>query len=178
VPDHRSDTASRLIKATAARVYHALTDKAQFALWIAPEGAHASIDHFDPRPGGSLQITLTFDRPGGGKTTANTDTVKGRFLEIHKDVRVRIRRPRSGRHHDDDMGADAGGGWYRSGGRGRERAGGDFERRSSSRHGIVAREPSSARGGRYGRLNWLGRPSRRPASPDFRGRLKPEPMWI
>ena len=46
------------------------------------------------------------------------------------------------------------------------------------RHGIVAREPSSARGGRYGRLNWLGRPSRRPASPDFRGRLKPEPMWI
>jgi uncharacterized protein YndB with AHSA1/START domain len=89
VPDHRSDTASRLIKATAARVYHALTDKAQFALWIAPEGARASIDHFDPRPGGSLQITLTFDRPGGGKTTANTDTVKGRFLEIHKDRSVR-----------------------------------------------------------------------------------------
>jgi uncharacterized protein YndB with AHSA1/START domain len=89
VPDQRSDTASRLIKATAARVYHALTDKAQFALWIAPEGAHASIDRFDPRPGGSLQITLTFDRPGGGKTTANTDTVKGRFLELHKDRSVR-----------------------------------------------------------------------------------------
>jgi uncharacterized protein YndB with AHSA1/START domain len=89
VPDQRSDTASRLIKATADRVYHALTDKAQFALWIAPEGAHASIDRFDPRPGGSLQITLTFDRPGGGKTTANTDTVKGRFLELHKDRSVR-----------------------------------------------------------------------------------------
>jgi uncharacterized protein YndB with AHSA1/START domain len=63
--------------------------QAQFALWIAPEGAHASIDRFDPRPGGSLQITLTFDRPCGGKTTANTDTVAGRFLDLHKDRRVR-----------------------------------------------------------------------------------------
>lgn len=89
MPDRRSDTANRLIKATAARVYHALTDKAQFAIWIAPEGAHALVDHFDPRPGGSLQITLIFGRSGGGKTTANTDTVKGRFLELHKDRSVR-----------------------------------------------------------------------------------------
>jgi len=89
VPDQRTDTASRLIKATAARVYYALTDEAQFALWIAPAGARASIDRFDPRPGGSLQITLTFDRPGGGKTTADTDTVKGRFLELHRDRSVK-----------------------------------------------------------------------------------------
>ena len=87
--NQRSDTASWLIKATAARVYQALTDRAQFAIWIAPEGAHALVDHFDPRPGGSLQITLVFDRSGGGKTTPNTDTVKGRFLELHKDRSIR-----------------------------------------------------------------------------------------
>lgn len=85
MPHFRSDTAGRMIKATVARVYHALIDKAQFALWIAPQGAQASINAFDPRPGGSLNITLTFDRMGRGKTTANTDTMKGRFLELQMD---------------------------------------------------------------------------------------------
>ena len=36
-----------------------------------------------------MQLTVTFDVPGGGKTTANKDAVKGRFLQLHKDRRVR-----------------------------------------------------------------------------------------
>ncbi|MBV9827482.1 MAG: SRPBCC domain-containing protein [Alphaproteobacteria bacterium] len=89
MPDGRCDAVSRLVKATAACLYRALTDRAQFARWIAPEGAHALIDCFDPRPGGSLEITLTFDRRGSGKTTSDTDRVKGCFLELQKDRRVR-----------------------------------------------------------------------------------------
>ena len=72
MPARRSDTAHRLIKASGARVYRALTDEAQYARWIAPDGARAAVDGFDPRPGGALLVTLTFDRPGGGKTTADS----------------------------------------------------------------------------------------------------------
>ncbi|BAV67025.1 SRPBCC domain-containing protein [Sphingobium cloacae] len=83
--NRRTDRASRFIRATPKRVYQALTDPGQFAHWIAPEGARATIDRFEPEPDGALQITLTFDpRSGSAKTTANTDVVKGRFLTLDR----------------------------------------------------------------------------------------------
>lgn len=42
------------------------------------------LEHFDPRPGGSYRMTLTyFDAPAsGGKTTADADVVAVRFVEL------------------------------------------------------------------------------------------------
>lgn len=50
----------------------------------------ATFEHFDLRPGGSYRMVLTCaDAVGGpGKTTANTDVVEARFVEIVPDVRV------------------------------------------------------------------------------------------
>ncbi len=44
---------------------------------------------FDPREGGSLRISLTYDAPTGtGKTTAHTDTYHGRFVKLVPDEQV------------------------------------------------------------------------------------------
>ncbi|SEU16504.1 Activator of Hsp90 ATPase homolog 1-like protein [Stigmatella erecta] len=44
---------------------------------------------FDPREGGLIRISLTYDMPTGtGKTTAHTDTYHGRFVKLVKDEQV------------------------------------------------------------------------------------------
>ena len=58
--------------------------------WLPPEGMRGSFERFDPRPGGSYRLTLTYndaDR-GAGKTTKNTDVVEARFIEFGPDVCV------------------------------------------------------------------------------------------
>jgi CRISPR/Cas system-associated endonuclease/helicase Cas3 len=47
--------------------------------------AHA----FDAREGGSFRISLTYDAPTGtGKTTAQTDTFHGRFVNLMTNQQV------------------------------------------------------------------------------------------
>ncbi len=44
---------------------------------------------FDAREGGSFRISLTYDQPTGtGKTTAHTDTYRGRFAKLVPNERV------------------------------------------------------------------------------------------
>ncbi|AKI99125.1 activator of Hsp90 ATPase-like protein [Archangium gephyra] len=44
---------------------------------------------FEPREGGSIRISLTYDAPTGtGKTTAHTDTYHGRFVKLVPDEQV------------------------------------------------------------------------------------------
>lgn len=77
----RTDHASRIINAAPERIYAAFTDPEQLRKWLPPEGATATIDAFDPAPGGAFCLTLTFADPGGGqgKSTDQTDVVQGRF---------------------------------------------------------------------------------------------------
>jgi uncharacterized protein YndB with AHSA1/START domain len=47
------------------------------------------VHSFDGREGGTYRISLTYDAPtGAGKTTAQTDTYHGRFVELVPDERV------------------------------------------------------------------------------------------
>ena len=47
------------------------------------------VHSFDAREGGSFRISLTYDEPTGtGKTTAHTDTYRGRFAKLVPDERV------------------------------------------------------------------------------------------
>lgn len=88
-PDpNRVDRASRVIAASAAQVYAALTDGRMVQHWLPPEGATGTVEAFDPRPDGAFRMTLRFDAGEGGKTTANTDTITGRFLDLDPDEYV------------------------------------------------------------------------------------------
>jgi uncharacterized protein YndB with AHSA1/START domain len=75
----------RQINATPAAVYGALTDAGLVSRWRAPDGMTA----FDPRPGGTFRISLSYDDESRiGKTAGNVDTYHGYFRELVPDRRV------------------------------------------------------------------------------------------
>lgn len=86
----RIDRAERLIKATPASVYAAFIDKEMILRWLPPKGARGILDAFEPRPGGAFHMTLLFET-APGKTTDNSDTVNGRFVELIPNERIFFR---------------------------------------------------------------------------------------
>jgi len=85
-----STKVSRVIKASRKAIYRALTDPGALAAWRVPDGMTAKMHEFDLRPGGRYRMSLTYTAPGGapGKTTADTDTFEGRFVELVPDEKV------------------------------------------------------------------------------------------
>jgi uncharacterized protein YndB with AHSA1/START domain len=80
---------SRHVKAPRSKVYHALLDARAVATWMVPTGMTSQVHEFDSREGGTFRISLTYDAPtGAGKTTAQTDTFHGRFIELVPDEKV------------------------------------------------------------------------------------------
>ena len=80
---------TRHIAAPRAAVYRALLDADAIATWKVPDGMTAHVHAFEPRAGGAIRVSLTYDAPGSaGKTTAHTDTYRGRFAELVPDERV------------------------------------------------------------------------------------------
>lgn len=86
----RTDTASRVIAAPIDRVYAALVDPEALTVWLPPGGMSGRFEQFDPRPGGSYRLVLTYAEASAapGKTTADSDVVEAEFIEIVPDVRV------------------------------------------------------------------------------------------
>jgi uncharacterized protein YndB with AHSA1/START domain len=86
----RTDSASRIIAAPLQRVYAALLDREDLSTWLPPDGMTGRFERFDPRPGGSYRLVLTYAQPGRavGKATADSDVVEVRYLELVPDVRV------------------------------------------------------------------------------------------
>lgn len=86
----RTDTSSRLVDAPPDRVYAALVDPDALVAWLPPEGMSARFEHFDARPGGSYRLVLTYAEGAGGagKTTADSDVVEARFVELVPGARV------------------------------------------------------------------------------------------
>lgn len=85
-----TDTASRLVAAPAERVFAAFVDQEALTAWLPPGDMHARFEQFDARPGGSYRMVLTYADASSapGKTTADSDTVEGRFVDIVHGVRV------------------------------------------------------------------------------------------
>ena len=74
---------TRLLKAPRERVYDALIDPAAIVRWRFPLGMTCQVHEFEPREGGRLRISLTYDAPEGeGKTHGRTDTYHGRFVKL------------------------------------------------------------------------------------------------
>ncbi len=84
-----STRVSQHVKAPRAAVYRALLDPRAVATWMVPTGMTSQVHAFEPREGGAIRISLTYDAPAGtGKTTAHTDTYHGSFVKLVPNERV------------------------------------------------------------------------------------------
>src|SRR5437763_13694938 len=86
----RTDAASRVIAAPPERVYAALVDPHALTAWLPPDGMSGRFERFDARPGGSYRLVLTYADASNarGKSTANSDIVEARFVELVPGVRL------------------------------------------------------------------------------------------
>jgi uncharacterized protein YndB with AHSA1/START domain len=86
----RTDTASRVIAASPEQVYGAFVDPDALVVWLPPEGMGGRFERFDPRPGGSYRMVLTYAdaSESPGKATADSDVVEARFVDVVPGVRV------------------------------------------------------------------------------------------
>jgi uncharacterized protein YndB with AHSA1/START domain len=86
----RTDTASRLVKASPGAIYNAFADPSVLARWLPPKGMRARIERFEPYPGGSYRMVLTHDDPAAapGKVRADGDIVEGRFVALDPGERI------------------------------------------------------------------------------------------
>jgi uncharacterized protein YndB with AHSA1/START domain len=77
------------INASREIVYHALLDPETVSKWKVPDGMTAYVHEFDPREGGLIRISLTYDSPTDtGKTTPQTDTYHVRFVKLVPNEQV------------------------------------------------------------------------------------------
>lgn len=80
-----STEVSRIIKAGRNIIYQAFLDQDSVARWLPPNNMTGEVHVFEPREGGKFDMTLTYIDPKqspAGKTSENTDTVKGQFVKL------------------------------------------------------------------------------------------------
>ena len=79
-----------MIAAPPDHVYAALVNPQALMDWLPPAGMTGNFERFDARPGGSFRLVLTYidSSTSQGKTTAGTDIVESRFIELVPGVRV------------------------------------------------------------------------------------------
>jgi uncharacterized protein YndB with AHSA1/START domain len=85
----RTDTASRVIRAPAQKIYAAHVDPQAVATWRPPQGMRAEIYSFDARAGGSYRMAFVYeDASVAGKTSGNADVFEGHFVELVPGERI------------------------------------------------------------------------------------------
>ena len=79
-----------MVHAPVGTVFGALVDRDALETWLPPGGMTARFERFDPRPGGSYRLVLTYADPsdGRGKSSADSDVVEVRYVDIVPDDRV------------------------------------------------------------------------------------------
>ena len=80
-------TVSRVIRASRAAIYRVCTDPALIARWRFPDNMDATLHSFDAATG-CYRMSLTYRDGGAGKTSGNTDSFEGRFVELVPDRRI------------------------------------------------------------------------------------------
>jgi uncharacterized protein YndB with AHSA1/START domain len=85
----RSTRIVQRLNAPRARVYRALLDPRDVAIWMVPPGMTSHVHQFESHEGGCFRISLTYDTTTqAGKTTPHTDTYHGRFVRLVPDAQV------------------------------------------------------------------------------------------
>src|SRR5713226_3955539 len=86
-----STTVSKIIRAPRDAVYKACLDPGALARWRVPDNMTARVHAFEAREGGTYRMSLTYRDPQqspGGKTSEDTDTFQGRFVELVPDEKI------------------------------------------------------------------------------------------
>ena len=83
---HATTRVSRIIKASRDAVYRACLNPDALVSWRVPDNMTGHVHAFDAREGGTYRMSLTYhqdaaDRPRG-KTSDDTDSFHGRFVEL------------------------------------------------------------------------------------------------
>ena len=89
--EKRTDSASRVIKASPDEIYRAFVDPSALVSWLPPKGMRAHLDVFEPRAGGRYRMTLTYEQPDHavfGKSSEHSDVVEAKFVELVPNERV------------------------------------------------------------------------------------------
>ncbi|MEQ1785993.1 MAG: SRPBCC family protein [Acidimicrobiales bacterium] len=86
----RTDRASRRVDAPLDRVFDALMDRDALETWLPPGDMSGRFELFDPTPGGSYRLVLTYSEAAGGsgKTSADSDIVDVRYIDVRPNDRV------------------------------------------------------------------------------------------
>lgn len=86
----RIDTVSRVIGTSPHKLYQAFMDPNSLVKWLPPEGVRGEISLFEPVIGGRFQLTLIYEDEYAvqGKTTENSDTLEGTFIELIPDKKI------------------------------------------------------------------------------------------
>ena len=86
----RTDRASRRVDAPLSRVFDALVDREALETWLPPGNMTGRFENFDPTPGGSYRLVLTYADAAAspGKSSADSDIVDVRFVDIVANERV------------------------------------------------------------------------------------------
>jgi uncharacterized protein YndB with AHSA1/START domain len=87
----RSTQVSTLINAPREVVYGAFIDPDAVVSWLPPDGMKGQIHAYEPRAGGAFRMSLTYINPQDslpGKTSDDTDTVEGKFLELVPNEKI------------------------------------------------------------------------------------------
>jgi uncharacterized protein YndB with AHSA1/START domain len=80
---------NRHLRAPRPVVYRVLLDPGAVAQWRVPIGMTSRVHWFDAREGGTFRVSLTYDAADRtGKTTAGTDTYRGRFVRLVTDEQI------------------------------------------------------------------------------------------
>jgi uncharacterized protein YndB with AHSA1/START domain len=93
-PSKGTTSVSRVIKAPRHTVYQAFIDADAVASWLAPGTMKGHVHTFDPREGGEIRMSLTYqnleESPDGkgGKSSTDTDTFQGKFSELIPDEKI------------------------------------------------------------------------------------------
>lgn len=90
-PKRARTEVSRIIKAQRQAVYRACLDPVAVAAWRAPDNMKGHMHFFDARQGGTYRMSLTYQdaaRSVGGKTSEDTDSFHGRFVELVPDEKI------------------------------------------------------------------------------------------
>lgn len=85
----RTDSGSRVIKASPQSIYQAFLDPEAVVSWRPPTGMKAQILKFEPWEGGAFRMSFSYtDTNTLGKTTGNEDVFEGHFRELTPNVRI------------------------------------------------------------------------------------------
>lgn len=86
----RTDSASRVIRASPAQLYRAFSQPGSMERWLPPGNMTGEMLQFDFREGGSYLMRLTYDdaEEGQGKTSDDADEVEVRLVKLEADQRI------------------------------------------------------------------------------------------